>query len=857
VTRRAAIVAAALAGAALASGAAAQDAPVRVRGGDHPTYSRIVIDGPRGGPAPRWGVANGELTVLLPGLNRPLAPAVGRLSRVAGVAVIATAEGPALRVSLACPCGARLERLGDGRIVIDVSEGGARPAPPALASGDAMTAAEPSSAEPPAATPAATVEPPAAAIAGLPPAPAPRPASLAARAPGSDASAPAEAARAPAAPPAPEAASAPSPAAAPVEAEPARAEAAPAQAPAPSAAPAQPAAVGAEAPPPVNPGGTPSEATIAAARSQLLQQLTRATEEGFLTLAEPPKEPPKQAASEDEAAAEAPPPPPPADADELAALASQLRSRTAADLAKEGEAGRRPLSDDKPKNCAPPDLFDLASWTDVAPLLDQIGARRNRLVGEFDLPNGEAVAAYARMLVAHGFGVEARAALSAFADEVPAPPMLMDIAYVAEGEAAPDGALKQGLGCPGPHGLWAAAAVALDGGLDPASIDLSAMREPLAVLPPRIRTQLILPIADAALTAGMLTEAEALAGIAARGEPPAPDGDGMLAILLARIDAARGDWARAEAGLQPLLASASPAGVEAAIRMVEFRQARRTAAPSGLAENMEAMAFTLGPSTQGRRLLRAAALARATGEGLGLALSSLKRLAAEDGEAASSAARDMVVDYAPAPGEEAAYAQAVLDHLELIGDGPESDRARIAASGRLAELGLENLAETLLAPALARGSAAARVAAAEAATAAMEPDRALTHLEGMTGERAARARAAAFAANGDYGRAATAAQETGDRALAARYAWLAGNWAAAAAAGDADRRILAAWMAGAGEMPEELKAAAAADPALAAQAEAFSGPDATDGKSLLEQAGEALEASKRRREVVGGLLTDG
>jgi hypothetical protein len=399
--------------------------------------------------------------------------------------------------------------------------------------------------------------------------------------------------------------------------------------------------------------------------------------------------------------------------------------------------------------------------------------------------------------------------------------------------------------------------VALDGGLDPASIDLSALREPLTYLPPRIRTQLILPIADAALDAGMLTEAEALAGIAARGEPPAPDGDGMLAILLARIDAARGDWTRAEAGLQPLLASASPAGVEAAIRMVEFRQARKMAAPQGLAENMEAMAFTLGPCAQGRRLLRAAALARATGEGLGLALSSLKRLAAEDGEAAASAARDMVVDYAPAPGEEAAYAQAVLDHLELIGEGPESDRARIAASGRLAELGLENLAETLLAPALARGSAAARIAAAEAATAALEPDRALKHLDGMTGERAARARAAAHAATGDYGRAATAAQETGDRALAARYAWLAGNWSAAAAAGETDRRILAAWMAGAGEMPDELKAAAAADPALAAQAEAFSGPDPTEGKSLLEQAGEALEASKRRREVVGGLLTDG
>jgi hypothetical protein len=872
--RRRALVAAV---AALSAGTAAgQDAPVRVRGGEHPSHSRLVIDAPRGAAAPAWGVEGRTLTLLLPGLTRPLAPATGRLSRVAGVTAATSPEGARLTVALSCDCGARVERLSDGRVIVDVSPGAPRPAPPAAVAAAAPSAPTPG---PPAATPADAAAAPALAAAdAAPPRPTPRPpraAKAAADAPPAAAE-PAPAAMA-AAPPAPQPPAQQPPAQQPpAQQPPAPAPAAPpaaaaATAPAPQTAPPSTGNAAAAAPaaavaPPA--GGQPSDATIEAARSALLSQLTRAAEEGFLTLAEQPE--PEPTPSDDGTGADAAPradapaaPAPNPDPDEAAAqaaaldaLSSQMRALTGLDLAQRPEPARR-RADGPPAHCAPAGDFDLAAWTDAAPFAEQMGARRNALVGEFDLPDADAVAAYARMLVAHGFGVEARAALAAFADETPPPPMLADIARLVEGEPADDGPLKAGLGCPGAHGLWAAAAVAHDGGLDAASIDLRALTEPLAATPPRARTQLILPIAGAALDAGMVNEAEALAGIAARGEPPPPDGDGLLTVLTARVDAARGDWRRAEATLAPLLSAASPAGVEAMIRMTEFRAAQRVAAPPGLAETMEALAHTLGPSPQGRRLLRAAATARAEGEGLGLAMSSLARLAAEDLDAASAAARDLLVDYDPAPAEGASYAQAVLDHLGLVGDGPESDRARIAAALRLAGLGLENLAETVLAPAIARGSAPARIAAAEAATAALEPDRALAHLQGLTGDRAARARAAAHAAAGDYARAAEAAVETGDAALRSRYAWLAGNWAAAAAAGEADRRILAAWMAGAGAMPDELRAAAAADPALAAQAEAFAAPDSAEGKSLLEAAGDALEASRRRRAVVGGLLTDG
>ncbi len=862
-----AFLAATVAAAALGAPGWAQDGAVRVRGGEHPTHSRLVIDAPRGTAAPAWGVEGRMLVVALPALSRPLAPATGRLSRVAGVEAGPFDGGQALRVAMTCDCGARVQTLADGRIVIDLAEGAPRPPAPATAPGPTSAPAPgPAEAGAPAPAPAdpqpATVAsadgaappPPAALEAALPPPPMPRPApadpatgigAYTGAGTGGD--------------PAPTADAAPAPAAAATAAEAAAATDAATQEAAPDGErpPVSAAAgdagdtPGADLPAaaPSAPPSGPSEATVAAARAQLLQQLSRAADEGMLDLAERAETAPP-IGSDDEAPAASP--------DEIAALASQLRARTGMDIANARNPPRTVAAKAASgAECAPARLFDLASWADGAPLAEQIAARRVALVGEFDAPDADAVALYARMLAAHGFGAEARAALAAFADEAPAPPMLAEIAHLVEGEPIGDGPLKAGLGCPGPHGAFAAAAHALDGALAPEAIRVEPLRDALAALPPRARTQLILPIAGAALEAGLVVEAETLAGVAARGEPPAPDGDGMLTVLFARIDAARGDWRRAEAALLPLLRAASPAGVEAMIRLVEFRQAQGLATPPGLADDMEAVAFTIGPTAHGRRLLRAAAVARATGEGLGLALASLARLAAEDGAAAAQAARDMVTDYAPGEAEGPAYAQAVLDNLGLIGDGPESDRARIAAAARLSAMGLENLGETLLGPALARGSAPARIAAAEAATAALEPERALAHLDGLTGERAARARAAAHGAMGDYGAAATAAEATGDRALAARYAWLAGNWAAAAAAGDTDRRILAAWMAGAGEMPAELAAAAAADPALAEQAEAFSAEVDPDGQSLIEAAAAALEAAKRRRAVVGGLLSDG
>lgn len=889
-TRRAHIAFAGL-GLALAANAAGAQEALRLRAGEHPSFTRLVLDAPAGTDF-AWGVEGRTLTLLLPGQRGAIDADPARqargLSRVGVLQGIASPGGAALRVALTCDCGARATRLADGRIVLDIAASAPRPSPPVLemppapgtdiatvpsqdgeivvatapaalpartVSGPARPQARPTTQRP--ATPRETVVAPdreTTQAVGAPPAAADRAAE-----PAGDA-ATAHAARevadvahetpAPAAP----AQDAPAPDPAPQDA-----HAAPAPTPEIAAAPAP----GTEAP--AVPHAPIDPATIEAARDRLLAQLTKAAEQGLLTLSDQPEAPaaPAPAAADDAGAHEAATPahaePDAAQGPKApAAPEPQLQVRTAIDIAQ-GDSRAHPPEETPDIICVPDSALDIGSWSTDAPFSDQLGERRRALVGEFDEADPEAVIAYAEFMLSFGFGVEARNALETFGATVAPPAMLMDMAAVADGDAStPVGALRAGFGCPGFHGLWAAASAALAGDLDGASVDPDALRLSLSMTPPRLRARLAIPVAAAALEAGRITEAEILAGLAARAEPPAPDGDAMLTVLMARIDAARGEWRRAEAALEELTKKTSPAGIEAMIRLVEIRLARGASTPTGLAENMEAIAYSQGASPTGRRLLGAAAQARAAGEGLAPALAALAALAkrADDPTAAQAAARTILIDYQPEASQAAAYADGVLKYWSLVGDDAGGDPARVAVARRLVGFGLDNLAEDLLTPALARGDAPARLLAAQSAMAS-RPEHALSLLANLPGPEAARLRAEALSALGRHSDAAAEAVRTGDADLAARYAWLAGNWSAAAAAGKLDRRILAAWMSGATEMPEELRKAAAADPAQADLVAAFPTPPPATEPTPLEAAQAALEASKRRRAIMGGLLGDG
>ncbi|SEA56072.1 hypothetical protein [Rubrimonas cliftonensis] len=836
-TVRASWAAIAVAAGLAASADAAAAQTLRVRAGEHPAYSRVVIDA-RPGAAFDWSVSGRTLRATVSGAAQfDVTGASSRgLGRISGF----SAAGGALEIALSCECGARVSRLGDGRIVIDVAEGAPRPAAQpaaaaAAASAPATPAARPAARPAVAAAQAGDVAPPAVDAGAVSPDEV------------SDDGQPSMTADTAATP-------------APPSAEPARevsgaiaAGEPPADSPSTVAAPQESAQVAAppEAAEPEPAPAAPSlpgdaASRIEAARQALLQQLARAADEGFLELSD--RADPSAIARETSAPVDTDLPEP------------NLRARTALDIARDRDARLPRREPARPDNCLPAAEFALADWADDRPMDEQLAPLRRAMVGEFDRPDPEAVLAYARLMTHFGFGAEARAALDAFRSGVTAPASLSELAFIVDGETPPeDGVLRRGIDCPGPHALWAASAAASASALDPADIRLDDLISQIGRVPERLRAAVVAPIARTALDAGDVGGAERLSAVVTRGVDDLATIDPMMAVLLARIQAARGRHAVAEDALTALAQRTSPAGVEAMIELVSQRLARGLPAPEGLADNMEAVAFALGDSDLGRRLLVAAARARAATEGLAPALESLAVLAerAGDDAAAGAAAREFLIDHVPDTAHGVEYARAVLTHLALIGDGPEADAARVAVARNFASVGVENLGEALLAPALRRGDIDARLAASDAALAAGAPERALDHLDGLIRPDAAKLRALAYAALGRAPEAARAARESGDAEFAATMAWRAGDWAGAAKAGDADRRIVAAWMSGAESLPDDLRAAADESPELGVLAKALPEEGAAEAETVVGEAEAALAASRRRREAMGGLLTDG
>ena len=120
--------------------------------------------------------------------------------------------------------------------------------------------------------------------------------------------------------------------------------------------------------------------------------------------------------------------------------------------------------------CLPDARFDLAGWSNGAPFFAQVSALSGQLVGEFDRPDPEALAALVRLHVRFGLGAEAEWLLAGFPAAIADRALLADLARAGEGRpVASQGPLAISAPCPGHHGLWLAIAGAAPAFHDTAS----------------------------------------------------------------------------------------------------------------------------------------------------------------------------------------------------------------------------------------------------------------------------------------------------------------------------------------------------------------------------------------------------
>ncbi len=843
------VLLAGLAWAASVPGVAAQGIEtVRVRSGDHPAFSRLVVELDR---AAGWqfGRTEGGYALQIEGRTRfdlsRVFDLIGR-TRIAGVAEAAPGSGR-MTIALACDCHAQVSRYRGSWIVIDITDG-----------------------PPPAGSPFETA--------------------LAVAPPGAEAQAlalPAAARRSPPAPSRPAVA---------VSAPPAAETGAVAQAPVAAARSASRAATGTVMPTgrivgpaawsgaatasgwearfgpasrPASPGAAgPSDAQDRdAARPEgqpsdeerLLRELARAAAQGLLDASLPDLDRARDALAP--ASGEMPAAAAPGTATGTGsgpALPPQLRigARTSIDR----DLGLRPAAGVAAPGgitCLPDDEVDIGAWGGPDDVVDGIATRRAALVGEFDQPDSAAVRDLARYYLHLGFGAEARAVLTTYPGGETEDAVLLAVAAVLDGDGGSlPGVLAGQAGCGGAVSLWSFLAAGAAGQGEPADpISTQAILGAFAALPPHLRRHLGPSLAERLSNRGDPDAATAVRDALARALPP---DDPALRLLDAKLGGPAGGTFDS-AALDAVMAADHTLAADA-YELYLAGELTAERAPDGASMTAAALAHEIAQTDTGAALQDLALRALlAEGDFVG-AEDEIRRRAADGlAPAAAAALWQLFADGLVRGAQDADFVRRVFSARDALAPAVARTPTAIALGVRLNQLGFSEEALRYLP---GGGDEAMRIARAEALLATAEPAAALAEIADLEGPVVDRLRARGMLALGQVAGAARAFDAVGDAAAAERAALAAGEWALLRTSEDERLRDLAELLggapladagpqgapSGAGPLPDaEPAEAGAPQPAAAA-------PPASPGTAPVLRATEAVAAAAAARGALAAAL---
>lgn len=255
------------------------------------------------------------------------------------------------------------------------------------------------------------------------------------------------------------------------------------------------------------------------------------------------------------------------------------------------------------RSCPEDTAFAVADWGDGTPASYQIAALRQGLVGEFDKPDHDKVVALARLYIHLGFGAEARATLDAFDIGEADAPWLRTLAAIVDGEEKVPATLKGLTTCDGAVALWALLETR-----EPraqSDINSAAILGAFSALPLHLRRLLGPELMERLIAAGDPDSAHAVrAAILRAGLAAEPE----LEIASADLAMAGGDAVSAEESLDAIATGGSPAASEALARAIRLRLDRGDAVPPALAASAAALAYEFrhekrGPELAGLQIL--------------------------------------------------------------------------------------------------------------------------------------------------------------------------------------------------------------------------------------------------------------
>ncbi len=504
--------------------------------------------------------------------------------------------------------------------------------------------------------------------------------------------------------------------------------------------------------------------------------------------------------------------------------------------------------------CRPDDDFAIGRWADSRPAHMQIAARSVHLLGEFDTPDPRVLGEIARIQIRFGLGAEAEQLLGAFPVPLAERALLVDLARAVESRPPrPGGPLSVGAACPGAHGLWLAIA-----GTGPAWRDaghFAGIAAAFGELPPDLRALVGPGLIERLIDEDRADAARLIYDTMSR---PEPARSAALRLAEARLVATEGSGEAAMRALGDLVEDGSHNAPDALRHLARIALDIGAPLPDRLVADLGAQTrlFDAGPRGPEYRALLIEAMA-ARGE-IVPAIAELRAAGTRwpsDGRFPALAVA-LLAGADPALTGPSAYAETVLTSRDLLPDDPDTDAVRRAIARRLLDLDLASPAREIIAPALVRDDADARLLDAEAALALGQTVAAQEVLAGLEGDSAAMLRARAFARDAEFDAAQAALIEAGLEAEAEALAWSSGDWvraAAAAAEGEDEARLAMARYMEARADPA-LAPPPAPDPAALTGAEAFVDPLPSLDRPNLAAARRLLATGRELEDFVAELL---
>lgn len=466
------------------------------------------------------------------------------------------------------------------------------------------------------------------------------------------------------------------------------------------------------------------------------------------------------------------------------ALGIGLITRTSVDGAIATEIATGPDQD----RCLPDAYFTIADWAESNDFATIIATRHSALTSEFDTYPDGAIEDLARAYLYFGFGLEAGFTLALDDGQSTERDILRAMAQIIDGNLPGNATLAGQDGCLQPVALWAALARGDLTGTSAA--ERTAVIVAYRALPPALQGQLSASLAALFSAAGdPVTGAEILSG--ALGQP---GGDSITAALTGVDVALAGQGPDAAiAVLADLAATDERLPAAGLLRLIEMSLAEHRPVDTAQLELARSYRF----QARGTEIATALAAAEFRGwlarRAFDLAINLRTEVWADLPPDLRRALDDELVLAAAADMDDLAFATFAFGLLPALqGAGALGAAAANAAAARLIATGFAEQARGLLDPAASGPDMAARrLLRAGADMALGRHAEVIAGLSGLTDARSVALRIAALTARGEF--AAALAARGGDASDAA-LAWRAGDWAGLSVTEDPVVRAAAAAM---------------------------------------------------------------